>query len=154
VDGQVQRQPLEVVPDPRVKLSPAAFQAEFALARQIEQAKAQAQTALAEAAKSKAALEAKRKLADDASRRLIDAELARIDALAAGPIHTPSGGETGKAPPGGLYEVNVRLDKLAEAVDGADAAPSPDDLDGYRQARAALDAALVKWKALKGEVAS
>jgi photosystem II stability/assembly factor-like uncharacterized protein len=152
VDGQVQRQPLEIVPDPRVKVSPAAFQAEFALARQIEAAKAEAQTALAEAGKAKAALEAKRKGANDAERRRLDAQLAAVDALAAGPTHAPSGGETGKASAGGLYDVNSRLDKLAQAVDGADAAPSPDDVDGYRQARAALDAALVKWTALKAGI--
>jgi hypothetical protein len=152
VDGQVQRQPLDVVADPRVKLSPEAFQAEFALARQIEQAQAQAQTALAEAGKAKAALEAKRKLAGEADRRLIDAELAQLDALAASPREKPSGADGGPAPHGGFHEIYGRLGKLAEAVDGADAAPSPDDLDGFRQARAALDADLLKWTALKTEV--
>jgi photosystem II stability/assembly factor-like uncharacterized protein len=151
VDGQIQRQPLEVVPDPRVKLSPAAFQAEFALAREIEQAEVQAQTALAEAGEARTALEAKLKLADAASRPRIDAELAAVEALAASPAEKPSGADS-NPPPGGFHEIYGRLGKLAEAVDGADAAPSPDDLDGFRQARAALDADLLKWKALKAEV--
>jgi hypothetical protein len=111
VDGQVQRQALEIRADPRVKVTPAGFQAEFALARQIEQARLEARRALAAAAKASL------------------------------------------PPPPGLREIAERLAKLAEAVDSADAAPSPDAMSGFRQARVALDAALAKSPPGPGDVA-
>jgi photosystem II stability/assembly factor-like uncharacterized protein len=43
-----------------------------------------------------------------------------------------------------LAAVTARIDQLAQAVDGADGAPTPDAESGYNQASAALDALLVK----------
>ena len=41
------------------------------------------------------------------------------------------------------------LDKLATAVDGADAAPSPDAVSGFAAIQPALDHALDAWEELK-----
>jgi len=49
-----------------------------------------------------------------------------------------------KAKSDALAAVAGRLDGLAQAVDGADGAPTPDAESGYRQASAALDALLAK----------
>ena len=45
-NGKTLRQPLEIVPDPRVKASPAAYQAEFDLARKIEAGRGRVATAI------------------------------------------------------------------------------------------------------------
>jgi photosystem II stability/assembly factor-like uncharacterized protein len=149
IDGRVQRQPLEVRPDPRVKVTEAGFQAEFVLARQIEQARVEARTALEAAGKLQTTLEARLKTTRPLGRSKIEARLARLRALA----HSSADGRAkavGVPPPpsAGLYDISERLDKLAQAVDGADAAPSPDDVSGFHLARAALDSALARWAAL------
>jgi hypothetical protein len=48
-----------------------------------------------------------------------------------------------------LRFVGETLGKVAGAVDGADAAPTPDAKAGYVAARALLDRALSDWQALK-----
>ena len=94
VDGRTWRQPLTVLPDPRVSARPEDYRRAFELARRIETDRVRAHVALAKA---------------------------KSEALAA---------------------VTQRLDQLAQAVDGADGAPTPDAESGYRQASAALAALL------------
>jgi photosystem II stability/assembly factor-like uncharacterized protein len=96
VDGQVFRQPLSVVPDPRVTARPDDYARAFDLARRIEADRVRAHAALAK----------------------------------------------GKSQT--LTAVSDRLDALAQAVDGADGAPTPDAQAGYRKASAALAALLAK----------
>ncbi len=95
VDGKTYTQDLQVRPDPRLRLAPGALDAQFELAREIEQARVQCRTALRDAARAE-----------------------------------------------GLTAISDQLDKLAIAVDGADAAPSADAVQGFRLTRAALDRAL------------
>jgi photosystem II stability/assembly factor-like uncharacterized protein len=129
VDGQVFRGPLEVTPDPRVKASGEDFQAEFALARHIEAARAAARTALAAAGKRRATL--------------TEADLKRLDAIVDFRPPDSENRVTAKAHVvAGLTDVSERLDTLARAVDGADGAPSPDAVTGFAQAKQALDADL------------
>ena len=53
VDGQTLQSPLTIAPDPRVKVSPQSYRAEFDLARQIEADRARAAAALASLARVK-----------------------------------------------------------------------------------------------------
>ncbi|HXU99047.1 MAG TPA: hypothetical protein VG166_00935 [Caulobacteraceae bacterium] len=119
------RQPLEIIPDPRVKVTPAAFQAEFALARQIEQARLRVRAALADAAKLKAALKAKLEVASLERKSQFQALTDRLEVI------LPSGEAGGSH---GLAVIATRLDSLAKAVDGADGAPTADDVTGFRLA--------------------
>jgi hypothetical protein len=48
-----------------------------------------------------------------------------------------------------LTSISEWLDNLARAVDGADAAPTPDDLRGFATLSAALDAIEPRWAALE-----
>jgi photosystem II stability/assembly factor-like uncharacterized protein len=48
-----------------------------------------------------------------------------------------------------LRSIDEALQKLAMAVDGADAAPTPDAREGYARTRAAAEEAIRKWKAFK-----
>lgn len=119
VDGQTWHQKLRVVPDPRLHLADADFQAEFDMARAVEAARVACRAALRDAGQMRP------KLATEAARQSLDA---LIDAPARGvAAHAPS--------PTGLSSISDRLDKLAQAVDGADAAPTPDARAGLRQAQ-------------------
>ena len=115
VDGRTFRQALSVVPDPRIKVTAAEMRAEFVLARRIEALRVRGRTLqreLANAPRSPA-----------------------LDALV-GPSTT--GRDAIPTAPDSLTGVSKRLDKLAQAVDGADAAPSPDAVLGVRQTERAL----------------
>jgi photosystem II stability/assembly factor-like uncharacterized protein len=144
VDGARLTQPLTVSPDPRVTLPAEAYARQFELARRIEAA----QTRLATAAKEKEALLAslaeRRKGASPVTEKAIDALQARVEGLAGGSAWwlTPASLTT-------LRAVGDDLTKLATAVDGADAAPSPDVVAGFDKIQPALNATLAAWEALK-----
>jgi hypothetical protein len=154
VGGASQSQPLEIRPDPRVKVTEDGFEAEFALAREVEQARVRTHAALAEAAKLRADLEARRRTAAPVERHWIDTQIVRLNGITRIPPEDPANA-VGLPPQtaAGLSDIAQRLDKLAQAVDGADAAPSPDDVSGVRLAKAALDATLAQLKAAKAEMA-
>jgi hypothetical protein len=118
-------QPLTVAPDPRLKLRPEDYAQQFAMARRIEEARAKAVVALKEAGDLLAA--------DKAT----DALKARAEEITSARI------------PGTLAFLADALDRLANAVDGSDQAPSPDAISGFEQARTGLDRALAEWQALK-----
>ena len=151
VGGRSLRQPLEVRPDPRVKLDAAGFQAEFVLARRIEQAQVEVHAALARAAALKTRLKAQLQAADAARKPTLSQTMARLDAVADLPVEDPRN-SVGLPPgsPTGLSDIAVRLAKLALAVDGADAAPTPDDVSGFDQAEAALKVAMGRLHDLGG----
>ena len=151
VAGRSLRQPLEVRPDPRVKLDAAGFQAEFVLARRIEEAQVEVHAALARAGALKGRLKAQLQAADAAGKPTLTQTVARLDALADLPVEDPR--NSVGLPPGspiGLSDIAVRLAKLALAVDGADAAPTPDDVTGFDQAQAALKVATSRLHDLGG----
>jgi hypothetical protein len=136
-----------------VKVTGEGFQAEFALAREIEQARIRTHAAFTEAAKLRAALEARRAAAAPSEQHRIDAQIARLNDITRIPPEDPASSVA--LPPQttvALSDVAQRLEKLAQAVDGADAAPSPDDVSGVRLAKAALDTALAKLEAAKAEI--
>jgi photosystem II stability/assembly factor-like uncharacterized protein len=141
VDGRRQSQPLTVVPDPRVDLPAEAYQAEFDLAREVEAMRAD----VAAGARS--------------TQALVDALTKRRQATT-GPLADELGALeeraldlSGTTPAPNRYDVWGRaarsltswrflsdtLKDLATAIDGADAAPSPDARDGVAKAKPALE---------------
>ena len=67
--------------------------------------------------------------------------MARVDAVTDLPVQDPAN-SMGR-PPGsltGLSDISARLVKLEIAVDGADGAPTPDDVSGFDQARGGAQA--------------
>ena len=134
-----QRQALTVLPDPRLRLQLGDLDAQFALARAIEAARVQAGTALEDAAKLRATLAAAHA-----------PMLAELDTLVDAPPDNPGAGQV--APPrqvDGLTDIALRLDALAQAVDGADAAPTPDAQAGFRLAAQALARTLARWSDMR-----
>jgi photosystem II stability/assembly factor-like uncharacterized protein len=138
VDGQALRQPLVIAPDPRISVSPADFQAQFALARQVEQSRVAAHTMLEQAQAAKDAL---------AKTGGSQALIGQIDAIVGAPPAIE--GSTDVAT---LRGITDRLDTLGSAVESADGAPSPDELRGYATLSAALNAMAQRWNALRGQL--
>ena len=143
VGGQHLRQPLEVIADPRVPITAADFQAEFRLARQVEQQRVRVRTMLAQAKDLKTRLAT---LKGQANADALSAQLNEIVGEG-GPI-------SGTAAPTNLTGISDWLDTLAGAVDGADAAPTPDAAQGFAKVTAALNAIQPRWTALQAQAAA
>jgi len=142
VGGQQRTQPLTILPDPRVTMTAQAYARQFALARRIE----------ASSARVAAAVTA----ADTAHKRLATSGPADLD-LRIQALLGPDFGGAPMAPPPGLTPLRTLAGELArflDAVDGADAPPSPDAEAGFAQIEPVVDAALSAWTALQAQVPS
>ncbi|HTA65507.1 MAG TPA: hypothetical protein VK753_08380, partial [Xanthomonadaceae bacterium] len=151
VDGKTWRQPLDVVPDPRVHLPAEAYAQQFTLAREVEAAQARLAQAQSEEKAWHKALGNERKGADLSLRVAIDAfddKLVAIDGL----TQTANPNNAWAFPPKStstLVFVADGLDKLLAAVDDADAAPTTDARTGYARMLPMLDGVLAAWERLK-----
>jgi photosystem II stability/assembly factor-like uncharacterized protein len=135
VDGKQLRQPFAVTADPRISVSQADFDAQFQLARQIEQARVRAHTILKEAN----ALRDKLKGNAAAMQQIDDIAGTAPPTLGDSDIDT-------------LLGISDRLDALAGAVESADGAPSPDQLRGLAILSASLDALEKRWASLRSQL--
>jgi hypothetical protein len=147
VDGARLTQPLTVVPDPRVKTPPEGYAEQFALARRIEEARARVAAASSEVSAVEKALAERKKGAKPEVVPAIDALAKRLADLVGG---SP---ELWWVPPplGSLRALSAELDKLANAVDGTDDAPSPDAVAGFEKLQPAMAQALAAWEAVKAK---
>jgi hypothetical protein len=132
VGAHRQSQPLTIAADPRIGLSAEAYARQFALARRIEEARARVAAAVTEA-------ESLHKT------RPGDARLLALTGPQFG--EAPAG-----RPPDGLSSLRALADaltRLSDAVDGAEAAPTPDAEAGFGTLQPAVEATLSAWSALK-----
>ena len=139
--GTTDTQPLVVKPDPRVKLPTVALQHEFVLATRVSRAWAQAAAALADATRSWKALQQRR---DRQSVRLAAAILdisGTSEDSENRPVKPPRRGDS-------LKTLTTNLEKLEQAVDGADADPGPDAQASYRLLTQMLANTLRDWQRL------
>ncbi|HEV7502173.1 MAG TPA: hypothetical protein VGQ33_19295, partial [Vicinamibacteria bacterium] len=141
--GQSQRtQPLTILPDPRVTMTPEAYARQFALARRIE-------AAAARVAEAVTALDAVHK-------RLAGGGAAGLD-LRVQALLGPDFGGAPIAPPPGLTPLRTlagKLRRFLDAVDDADAPPSPDVEAGFTQIEPVVEASLAAFKRLLTQVLS
>ena len=138
VDGKRLEQPLHIVPDPRVKLPASAYAEQFALAQQIDALRATVADAV----------NASDKLLDKATEERVKTQIRDI----AG-VSTPFGAMPAlNAPPPNttMRFVLSALENLLDAVDGADAAPSPDARAAFARLRADAEKVLGVWKGVGG----
>jgi photosystem II stability/assembly factor-like uncharacterized protein len=135
VNGRKLRQLLTVIADPRMQVSQADFDAQFRLAKQVEQQRVRVRRMKEEATDLKAAL-AKLKGPD------VDAFGLQLDQLKG--AGAPIGGANA---PTTLTAISDWLDKLAEAIDGSDGTPTPDNLQGLAVLSTALDSIELRWRA-------
>ncbi len=133
--GKSLRQPLTVLADPRVQVSQADFEAQFRLAKEIEQGRVRTRKMI------EAAKDLKISLASGAGNDALTAELKQVVGDEA-----PIGGKTA---PTTLTGISEWLDSLTIAVDGADGAPTPDDLRGFAVVSAALNTLEARWQAIE-----
>jgi photosystem II stability/assembly factor-like uncharacterized protein len=155
-DGRVYRQTLTIVPDPRLRLTAAAYARQFTLARDIEAARVEIATALAEAERIHAAIAERRKNAAAGSAAALAAADQRLLAVSDTAAGRSSPDSIGRPPTttAGLHYLGAAFRDLARAVDGADAAPGIDAQRGYARHRALLDGALADWARFRsGELA-
>jgi photosystem II stability/assembly factor-like uncharacterized protein len=153
VDGRTWRQPLTVTADPRVKVSAAAYAAQYAFARDVEAA----QTRLARAQKEAKAIHAAcaKERADAATSAALARDVTAFDAnvvAAAGIVDAGNPHNAWALPANSTTSFRFLADalaKLATAADGADAEPSPDARKGLAMLQAKVDRALVDWSAMK-----
>jgi hypothetical protein len=148
VNGERLRQPLTVVADPRVSLSGDAYARQFALARRIEAAAARVATAISEAEKLHRTLSERARAAGADEAKAVEDHDVRVQAL--------TGPQFGEAPvgqvPAGVSPLRTLAGTLrgfAVAVDGADAAPTPDVEAGFAKLEPAVEQTLAAWEALK-----
>jgi photosystem II stability/assembly factor-like uncharacterized protein len=151
--GQVHRRSLAVLADPRVKLAPAAYARQFALAREIEDARVEIARALTEARRIRTSIvEHRRNAGGAAATQLTDLE---TQLAVIGDPEPPKRSPDSIGPPPttthGLRYLETAFRDLARAVDGADAAPSVDAERGFVLDRASLDAILAQWRQLRNE---
>jgi len=153
VNGQSYRQPLTVLPDPRVHLSAAAYGRQFALARRIEASSAQASHALAQAAKMLKALDARREAASGNLRDEIAAAMTKGADISGATLHKDARNSVG-APPrdtASFAALSMDLDNLEHDIDGADADPSPDARTAYTKLTTMLAATQHAWEVWKAK---
>jgi hypothetical protein len=134
-NGARQTASLTLAPDPRVTLPATAYAEQFALARQIEKTRA----AIA------AAMEEANPLIQQLANRPDLMERAKTISGAT----TVTGFPLPAAEPSSLRFIGDALGRLQDAVDGADAAPTPDARAGWTKLKSAADAALKAWSEFK-----
>src|SRR5207248_4340577 len=121
-------------PDPRIKEPPDAYRRAFLLARQIEDARVRAQGALRDAKTLHDSLTKKANKAAaprKANLLALDAQLMLLTDL---PPEAARGfARAGGRPRSSLRGLSDGFDQLAEAVDGADGAPTADAESGFKQ---------------------
>lgn len=157
VDGVTREQALRVLPDPRVQLPATAYAEQFEFARRIE---AQS-TRLGQAAGAAGALHrALRDLHKQGDSRFVKAAQAldaKVVALS-GRRDAPNPHNAWSFPPRDTHNfafLASSIEKLSSAVDGADAAPSPDSRAGFTALQPMIEATLKAWDDLKtGDLAA
>ncbi|GAA0710420.1 WD40/YVTN/BNR-like repeat-containing protein [Dokdonella soli] len=151
VDGKRYRQALAVTADPRVDLPAAAHAEQFALARRVEALQARVEAAGEEAGTLRDRVVERRKEATGDAVAALDAFAARL-AEVSGAKPAPNPYNAWSSPPRTvetLAFLDQALGELIGAVDGADAAPSPDAQAGCTKLAALTDATLRAWDDFK-----
>jgi hypothetical protein len=145
--GRRYQQPLQVEPDPRVRVSGAALQREFVLARLIDQTGAQVAAAREQAHKLLEALEP-RLAKPGAPQPQIASLLAKALALSGlpPPSRAPNAPRLKPLRTDSLQALSTDLEKLEDAVDGADADPGPDARAGYATLSRMVSVTLAEWQ--------
>jgi len=150
VEGREWSQPLRVEPDPRVLLDADDYRQQFDLARAIETASARVAAATNDAQTLVSALVDRRAKVEGDLGTTLDTYLEEVRAVQ-GVRPAPNPNDAWAFPPrrlDSLRWVGGALSDLLRAVDGADAAPSPDAREGYEKLQATVEAALASWQGI------
>jgi hypothetical protein len=146
VGGRRYEQPLQVEADPRVLVSIAALQREFVLARLIDQSGEQVAAAREQARKLLEALEPRlaQPGAPQAKIATLMAQLLALSGLSP-PSRPPNAPQLKPLRTDSLQALSMDLEKLEDAVDGADADPGPDARAAYAALSRMVTGTLAEW---------
>jgi len=150
VDGRELTQSLTLAPDPRVDLPAAAYTEQFALARKVERDRVEIAKAGVEARKVLKGLAERRAQASGAAAAALDEFEQRAYAIT-GTTRSANPTNTWWIPAKTLESLRFcgeSLERLQEAAERADAAPSPDAQSGYAQVAAMKAKTLAAWRSL------
>ncbi|HEX3652239.1 MAG TPA: hypothetical protein VHU18_05375 [Rhizomicrobium sp.] len=149
-NGKAVRQQLTLEPDPRVKVEPAALVREFELAVQVQEKAKQAAAAVKDATALLKALDA-RQAQDTRLRPRIRDLMDKVSEFSGIPVpgSVRADRTTAPPPPASLKNLSDELGKLQDAVDGADADPSPDARAAFATLSRSLDSKLQQWQQMK-----
>ncbi len=151
VDGKTYTQALNVIPDPRVKLSADAYAQQFDFAREVEALQARLAAANTAAGTLHEKLTAAQKSATGDLATAIDGLDAKVVAMA-GIVEAPNHFNAWAKPPNSTSSfsfLDSSLAAVATAADDADAVPSPDARAGFAKLHSMTDAALHAWDTLR-----
>jgi photosystem II stability/assembly factor-like uncharacterized protein len=151
VNGERKTQALTIEADPRIHLPPDAYAKQFALARQLENSRAQLATANQEATRLDKALALQRTKTEARTGKSIDSLRAHIAEITGMP-EAANPGNVWYLPPKSLQSfryLGTTLDKLNLAVGNVDAAPTADAQTGFAKLNASLAQTLAQWQQLK-----
>jgi len=151
VDGKRLRRTLDVVADPRVDLPASAYVEQFALAQRVEALKAGIGVAGEEAAALREGMLERRTRASGDAAAALDAFAEKLAAVS-GARPTTNPYNAWNSPPRSvetLAFVHSSLDALFNAIESADAAPSPDARTGADKLAALSATTLHAWTAFK-----
>jgi len=136
-NGRRMSQRFSIRADPRVRLPQAAYRAQFALARAIDDMRARIAAASQRLDRRREQVAAARATATGAEAARLGALSARLDAIA-GSVRKPNPSDAFGFPPQqpqSFVFVGAALKGLFQAIDGSDAAPSADAIAGWRRLR-------------------
>ena len=150
--GATRTQPLVVTKDPRVSTPDADLARQFELAREVQAERVRVAKALRQADALRKQIASLRTRAPGAAGSAIDSFATALN-LAAGPPLT--GGfedffEEREAAPTSLRRLSTSLARFQQTVESADAAPTPDALEGSRRRREMAAQGLGQWRELLG----
>ncbi len=150
VDGATLTRTFRVAPDPRVRIPDSDYKEEFDLARKVESLSARVAVASYAAAKIQEQITKRRASAEPALANALEAFQRDLTDVT-GTLPLPNRFDQFVFPPEkieSLRWVQGALRSLAEAVDGADAAPSPDARAGLTKLEPIAAEALARWRRL------
>ena len=154
VDGKSYSAPIEIVPDPRAKVSDADLQKQFALATEIRNLNDDGHKLVLEIRDLRSQLQAlgKRVGQDDASKPVRDAADAitkKIEAIENQVIEPKATTNEDQLNYGNM--LSSQLAYLGNSVDDADVAPTQSEFDQYEVFRAQVEKLDSQWKEVIGQ---
>jgi photosystem II stability/assembly factor-like uncharacterized protein len=149
VEGKSYTAPLEVRPDPRVKLAPGDLEAQFALAMKVRDNIDRLHQAVNQIRNLRSQLTTLKKWAgDSASARAVTNAAEKIDGQMS-PIEAELIQVKMKSSEGNLRypsKLNEQFDTFRATIDSADAAPNQQQLAVFEKLRNRTDEQLAKWQ--------